>query len=139
MHGVDSGAEFKLSMLWLEMGSHRGPLPVLTLLAGAAIRSKDAVAKTLLRGSWHRKSSRVLQRREQAVSEPTIHCTAIQDSWVNSSGIKPACHAILLLLLHHRQRGGDRGARKGEEMATEKQENGEKGRRVSTDVSIWAE
>lgn len=80
MHGADSGAEFKLSMLWLEMGSHCGPLPVLTLLAGAAISSKDAVAEALLRGSWYSKSSRVLQRREQAVPEPTIHCAAIQDS-----------------------------------------------------------
>lgn len=48
MHGADPGADFKQSMLWLEAGSHGGPLPILTLLAGAAISSRDAVAEALL-------------------------------------------------------------------------------------------
>lgn len=48
MHGADPGVDFKQSMLWLETGSHSGPLPILTLLAEAAIISRDAVAETLL-------------------------------------------------------------------------------------------
>lgn len=44
----------------------------------AVIISRDAVAEAMLWGSWHSKSSRALQRREQAVPEPTIYHTAIQ-------------------------------------------------------------
>lgn len=44
LHRDDSGADFKQSMLRLETGSHGGPLPISTVLAGAAISSRDAVA-----------------------------------------------------------------------------------------------